>query len=260
MITLFTHFNAVCGQKVHLLLDLLQIEYSLHPVNLRGGEQHSPWFKTLNPHAQVPVLQDGNAIICESNDICVYLDKKYNHSQLHPQSVQDKELMIDWLKFINDVIHPACSIISWSIAIRPEMAKLSEQQLDAHFASVPDEDRRKRQVKAMKFGLKLPELEAALAVHKGLINKIGRALVNKEYLMGQQLSIADIVTLPYIERLSVLSLNHMWSDITQVEQWYQRMKQLPSYQECFHNYYPPGFIQRWQDYGKKAALSLTVNE
>ncbi|WP_448565434.1 glutathione S-transferase family protein [Thalassotalea ganghwensis] len=258
MLTLYTHFNAVCGQKVHLLLHQLPIAYTLYPVNLRGGEQHSTWFKELNPKAQVPVLQDGTTIIYESNDICLYLDRKFNQNRFIPTTLPEQKKMHEWLAYIDQSIHPACSTVSWSIAIRPEMATLTEQQLKEHFESVPDAQRRDRQLKALKFGLKLPELSAAIAVHKGFVNKIGRTLVDSDYLLGPNVSLADIVTLPYVQRMAMLSLDGLWSDNTLVAQWFERMKHLPGYDECFNSYYPPGFIQRWHEYGKKALSSLAL--
>ena len=61
--------------RVVLLLRMLEIPYrfaSAPPEVRRSAE-----FLRLNPLGQIPVLQDGAAVICDSNAILVYLAKRY---------------------------------------------------------------------------------------------------------------------------------------------------------------------------------------
>jgi glutathione S-transferase len=61
--------------RVELLLRMLGLAYRLEPApaEVRRGEA----FRRLNPLAQVPVLQDGDLVLCDSNAILVYLVKRY---------------------------------------------------------------------------------------------------------------------------------------------------------------------------------------
>lgn len=63
--------------RVQLLLSLLHLPVQLIEVNLAGGAQKRPAFLAMNPFGQVPVLEDGELAIADSNAILVYLVEKY---------------------------------------------------------------------------------------------------------------------------------------------------------------------------------------
>ena len=52
--------------KPMILLEELKLEYELHAVNIREGQQKSGEFQRLNPNAKVPVLTDGDMVLTES--------------------------------------------------------------------------------------------------------------------------------------------------------------------------------------------------
>lgn len=67
--------------KVPVALEELGIDYVLHAVNVRKGEQKTVEFLTLNPNGKVPVLVDaqspsGRLVLTESAAILVYLAEK----------------------------------------------------------------------------------------------------------------------------------------------------------------------------------------
>lgn len=67
--------------KVPIALEELGLDYALHPINVRKGEQKAPDFVALNPNAKVPVLvdpdgADGRLVLTESAAILVYLAEK----------------------------------------------------------------------------------------------------------------------------------------------------------------------------------------
>jgi len=67
--------------KVPIALEELRLEYTLHGVNVRKGEQKAPDFVALNPNAKVPVLVDSDAaggrlVLTESAAILIYLAEK----------------------------------------------------------------------------------------------------------------------------------------------------------------------------------------
>lgn len=63
--------------RVELMLSLLGLPYENVEVDLRGGEQRRPAFLALNPLGQVPVLEDGDTALADSNAILVYLVRRY---------------------------------------------------------------------------------------------------------------------------------------------------------------------------------------
>jgi GST-like protein len=67
--------------KVPIALEELGLDYALHAVNVRKGEQKAPEFLALNPNGKVPVLVDpdgpeGRLVLTESAAILVYLAEK----------------------------------------------------------------------------------------------------------------------------------------------------------------------------------------
>lgn len=68
------------AHRVRLLLSLLGLEAEQVPVDLGGGAHKADPFLALNPFGQVPVLQDGDTILADSNAILVYLALRYDRS------------------------------------------------------------------------------------------------------------------------------------------------------------------------------------
>jgi len=68
--------------KVPIALEEMGVPYTLHPINVRKGEQKSEAFLALNANGKVPVITDeaGQFILTESAAILVYLAER--HRQL----------------------------------------------------------------------------------------------------------------------------------------------------------------------------------
>jgi glutathione S-transferase len=73
------HRMALSGHchRVELFLSLLRLPHELIDVDLAAGEHKSPAFLARNPFGQVPVLEDGDVTLADSNAILVYLEGRY---------------------------------------------------------------------------------------------------------------------------------------------------------------------------------------
>ncbi|WP_423595521.1 glutathione S-transferase family protein [Roseateles sp. MS654] len=78
-VSLRLHRLALSGHchRVELLLSMLGLPYTVVDVDLRCGEHKQPAFLALNALGQVPVLEDGELVLPESNAILVYLASRY---------------------------------------------------------------------------------------------------------------------------------------------------------------------------------------
>ncbi|WP_242154313.1 glutathione S-transferase family protein [Sphingomonas sp. BAUL-RG-20F-R05-02] len=83
--------------KVPIALEELGLDYELHGVNVRKGEQKAPSFVLLNPNAKVPVLIDGDLVLTESAAILVYLAEKTG--RLLPRSGEARARVFEQLFF-----------------------------------------------------------------------------------------------------------------------------------------------------------------
>jgi glutathione S-transferase len=59
--------------RVELFLSLLGLPFEKVTVDLTRGEHKSPAFLALNPFGQLPVIEDGDLVLADSNAILVYL-------------------------------------------------------------------------------------------------------------------------------------------------------------------------------------------
>jgi len=88
------HRHALSGHshRVQLLASLAGISHELVNVDLLAGEHKEEPFLTLNPAGQVPVIEDGDTIISDSNAILVYLARKYASDWLPQDQVLEAEV------------------------------------------------------------------------------------------------------------------------------------------------------------------------
>jgi len=68
------------AHRAQLMLSLLGLPAELVDVDLACGEQRQPGFLARNLFGQVPVLEDGEVTIPDSNAILVYLATRYDPS------------------------------------------------------------------------------------------------------------------------------------------------------------------------------------
>jgi glutathione S-transferase len=65
------------SHRVAQMLAMLALPVERIPVDLAAGEQRRPEFLALNRFGQVPVIEDGDVVLADSNAILVYLAKRY---------------------------------------------------------------------------------------------------------------------------------------------------------------------------------------
>ena len=84
------------AHRVELLLELLELPYRY--LETSAEDRASPAFRAMNPLGQVPVLQDGDLTIADSNAILVYLVRRYAEgSAWLPADPVGSALMQRWL-------------------------------------------------------------------------------------------------------------------------------------------------------------------
>ncbi len=90
----------------------------------------SPAFTALNPNALIPVLQDGEAVLWESNTICRYLATKAGREDLLPRAAlarAEVEMWMDWQSTeLNDAWRYAFLALVRRQPERPEPERIEE--------------------------------------------------------------------------------------------------------------------------------------
>jgi len=100
MIDLYT-WPTPNGHKIHIALEEMGLAYTVHPVNIRTGDQFKAEFLTISPNNRIPAMvdsdgPDGKPIsLFESGAMLIYLASK--SGKLMPAADRDRYTMLQWL-------------------------------------------------------------------------------------------------------------------------------------------------------------------
>ena len=100
------------SHRVELFASIAGINFENVLVNLAEGEHKGAEFLALNPAGQVPVIEDGDTVITDSNAILVYLARRYAPDYLPTDPVAEAEVQ----KFL--------TLAAGEIAFGPAAARL----------------------------------------------------------------------------------------------------------------------------------------
>ena len=104
--------------KVLLLANHLELDYQLKFVDLRAGEQRAPERAHLNINQRVPVLEDGDYLLWESNAILEYLAALRPAAGLLPQELKPRLQVTKWLYWESAHWDPACAIFIFERVVK----------------------------------------------------------------------------------------------------------------------------------------------
>ncbi len=151
------------SHRAELLLSLLGLKATVVEVDLRKGAHKQPEFLKINRFGQVPVLEDGQDVIADSNAILVYLARKYGGEQWLPSDPLQAAKVARWL-----------SVAAGQIASGPARARL-----------------------ITVFGAGYNPEETIANAH-ALLKVVETELQGRQWLVGSQPTIADVAAYTYI--------------------------------------------------------------
>ena len=188
MIELLTA-NTPNGKKISIMLEEIQFEYKITKIDINKDEQFSLQFKKLSPFSKIPVIidHDNKQSLFESGDILIYLGEKsgkfYDKNQ--------RTIINQWLMGQMAYVGPM----------------LGQHHQFHHYNPGKSEFGENRYFKISERIYK--ELDERLAV--------------SNFLAGENYTIADIATFPWIAR-------HEWHDIglknfKNLSRWYNEISE-----------------------------------
>lgn len=167
MIDLYT-WTTPNGRKVSVMLEETGLDYAVHPVNIREGEQFEAAFQAISPNGRIPAIvdrgtPDGDVSVFESGAILIYLAEKTG--QFLPSGGPARARVLEWLM--------------WQMGgIGPMMGQAS------HFANSAPEQ--------------IPyAIDRYISESARLIGVLDRRLADAEYAGGEY-SIADMALYPWV--------------------------------------------------------------
>jgi GST-like protein len=163
------------GVKVAIALEETGLPYEPHLVRFDTNDQLSPEFLSLNPNNKIPAIIDPNGPggrplpLFESGAILVYIAGKTG--QLMPRDDAGRYETLQWLMFQMSGIGPMFGQVGFF----------------NKFAGKDYEDKRPR--------------DRYVAESKRLLAVLDKHLAGREWIVGDEYTIADIATFPWINNL-----------------------------------------------------------
>ena len=169
MIELYTA-NTPNGKKISIMLEEIGYKYNENTIDLNKGDQFNSEFKKISPFSKIPVIkdQDNNEVIFESGAILIYLAEKSG------KYFDDKNIITQWLMAQMGYVGPILGQHHQFHHYNPGKSDFGEQRY----------------------------FKISTSIYKNLDERLSVS----NYLAGENYTIADIATFPWIAR-------HDWHDI-----------------------------------------------
>ena len=115
-------FSPNC-RKVRAVAYELGVELDHAPVDLIRGESRSPGIVAKNPNGKVPIFEDGDFVLWESNAIIAYLAATYGKGALLPSAPRERAEVDRWLLWQVGHLAPAAGKVAYERVVK----KLTKQ-------------------------------------------------------------------------------------------------------------------------------------
>ena len=164
--------NTPNGKKISIMLEEIGYEYKVVNIDLNKGDQFKPEFKKISPFSKIPVIidQDNNKNIFESGAILIYLAE---HSGKF-YDIKDRLEINQWLMAQMGYVGPMLGQHHQFHHYNPGKSQFGEERY--------------------------------FKISKRIYEELDARLSKSRFLAGENYTIADIGTFPWIAR-------HEWHDI-----------------------------------------------
>ena len=195
MTTIKLHRHALSGHshRVQLFLSVLGLDADIIDIDLGSGEHKKSAFLQKNRFGQLPVLEDGDTVLSDSNAILVYLATQYDAS--HQWLPKDAVAAADVQRFL--------SVAASKVAYGPASARL---------------------VNVFGAGL---DHQVLIAESHALLATLDAHLQERAWLATDNATIADIANYTYIAHAPEGGVS--LENYTNVRAWLQRVERLAGF-------------------------------
>ena len=212
-LTLFGRKDSINVQKVMWLLRELGADYTLVEKGGEFGGLDDDEFKDINVFGRVPVLQDGDFKLAESNAILRYLvQSQPGGDAFYPADLETRARIDSWMDF-------------GSTTLYPEFMKT--------FSQVVRTQPRDRKPGLIAMSARRFQMETI---------KLGNAVEGKDWLFGENFTLADIATGVYMYRFYSMPVIKRVAQ-GRVERWVTRLQERPAYDEIVATRYAHMFAK-----------------
>src|SRR5947208_5270670 len=234
----FTLYNApqsTCSQRVRFVLNAKGLPFEEIKLDLLAGDQLKPEYLALNPNGVVPTLKHDNKVVIDSAVIIEYLDEVVpERSSFTPRDPVKRAAMRSLMRFFDEMPAAAVRVPTFNLAFLPRFAAMSEDEFIAFAESKP---LRKEFMLAMgRKGFPQKEMDSALTRLRRSYERMDAEIEKSggPWLLGAQLTLADIALMPALVRMADLGRKNDWKDLPRVERWYEAIRAHPAFKPTYY--------------------------
>jgi glutathione S-transferase len=188
-------------QKVLWLIEELGLAYEHIPAGGAFGLLDTPEFLAMNPHGRVPVIDDGGVVVWESHSILRYLAARFGDARWWPADPGTRSMAERWMDWSQTALQPDFLMgVFWG------------------FYRTPDAQR------------DWPAIRGKIAACAAHFRLLDRMLEGRRYLLGDELTLADIAAGTALYRYFELEIER--PGVAHVEGWYRRLQERPAYRSA----------------------------
>jgi glutathione S-transferase len=233
-IRLYNAPQSTCSQRVRFVLNAKQLPFEEIKLDLLAGDQLKAAYLALNPNGVVPTLDHDGAIVIDSSVIIEYLDEiEPDRANFTPRDPVRRAAMRSLMRFIDEMPAAAVRVPTFNLAFLPRFQAMSEDEFTAFAESKP---LRKEFMLAMgRQGFPEKDMMAALDRMRRTYARMDQAIETSggPWLLGRDITLADVAVMPALVRMADLGLAHMWAELPRVQRWYEAI--------CAHRAFKPTY-------------------
>jgi glutathione S-transferase len=237
--TLYNAPQSTCSQRARFVLNAKGLPFGEVKLDLMAGDQLKPDYLRLNPNGVVPTLDHDGAIVIDSSVIIEYLDEVAPERSFTPADPVKRARMRALMRFIDEMPAAAVRVPTFNLAFLPRFAAMSEDDFVAFAEAKP---LRKEFMLAMgRTGFPQAEMQKALDRLRRTYERMDAEIAASggPWLLGKEISLADVAVMPALVRMADLGREGDWADLPHVVRWFDNIRAHAAFKPT---YYPGSLL------------------
>ena len=234
----FTLYNApqsTCSQRVRFVLNAKGLRFEEKRLDLLAGDQLKPEYLALNPNGVVPTLDHDGTVVIDSSVIMEYLDEIARAPEsLTPGDPAKRAHMRALMRYIDEMPAAAVRVPTFNLAFLPRFAAMSEEEFVAFAESKPL--RKEFMLSMGRKGFPREEMDAAMQRLRRAYERVEAEIARSggPWLLGKDVSLADVALMPAIVRMADLGQDGAWQDLPHVQRWFDAIRAHPAFKPTYY--------------------------
>jgi glutathione S-transferase len=138
------------------------------------------------------------------------------------------------MRFIDEMPAAAVRVPTFNLAFLPRFQAMSEEDFNAMAEAKPL--RREFMMSMGRKGFPEKEMNAALGRLRRTYERMDGAIAESggPWLMGKDITLADVAVMPAMVRMADLGREKDWADLPRVKAWYDAIRAHPAYKPTYY--------------------------